>query len=198
MDYLILIDRIEPVPEGLADSLHLKSAGGVLLEEQAAEALGRMLRAAESEGVKIKALSGYRSFEYQAELFRRLVREAEAGGLTHEEAAAEVSRTLAEPGHSEHNCGLAVDLCTPGADDTEDGFYLTPQGRWLCRNAHSYGFILRYPRMKEHLTGYSYEPWHYRYVGAEAASLMKQSGLCLEEFLHFYSDSYYMIPDNKN
>lgn len=190
MDYLMLVDRLNPVPEEVIQNLRFGEAGGVRLERQAASSLDKLLRAAENEGIVIKALSGFRSIEYQQELWDKSISALAARGLSHEEAEEEVSRTLARPGHSEHNCGLAVDLCTPFANDTEEDFYLSPQARWLCRRASSYGFILRYPRMKEHITGIDYEPWHYRYVGAEAALLIRQSGLCLEEFLHFYSDEF--------
>ena len=161
-----------------------------MLERQAAAALRAMLETAKREGVIIKALSGYRSREYQQRLWQQETEKLHSGGLSLAEAERVTARTLARPGHSEHNCGLAVDLCTPKADDTEDGFFLTPQSRWLGKSAHKFGFILRYPRMKEHLTGISYEPWHYRYVGAEAAAIITENGLCLEEFLHFYSDEF--------
>ncbi|MBR4555640.1 MAG: M15 family metallopeptidase [Ruminococcus sp.] len=191
MDYLILIDALHPVPWEVYTSLELKEVSGILLEVQAAEHLGAMLEKARDEGIEIKALSGFRSISYQQGLWERAVARAEAGGMTQPEAVALVSETLAKPRHSEHNCGLAADLCTPAADDTEENFCTTSQGKWLAGNAAEYGFILRYPRMKEHLTGIAYEPWHYRYVGSEAAELIKSSGLCLEEFLHFYSDDFY-------
>lgn len=194
MDYLILIDALNPVP---AEPVQLSEVCGVRLEHQAAEQLKQMLSSAEREGVRIKALSGYRSPEYQQRLWEAEVEKHHLSGLPLPEAERLTARTLARPGHSEHNCGLAVDLCTPDAEDTQDDFFLTPQSRWLCRSAHRYGFILRYPRMKEHLTGIAYEPWHYRYVGAEAASIIRENGLCLEEFLHFYSDFFFSPADSK-
>ena len=190
MDYLMLIDRFYPIPGEVLSGLRFGEAGGVIMEEQAARQLGLMLSKAREDGVAIKALSGYRSPEYQEKLRREDTARRIAEGLSPEEAAAQTDRYLARPLCSEHNSGLAVDLCTPSADDTEDDFFLTPQAKWLCRNAHRFGFILRYPRMKEHITGIAYEPWHYRYVGTEAALLIHQSGLCLEEFLHFYADEF--------
>lgn len=191
MNYLMLADRFHPVSPELEASLRLEDACGVLLEAQAAGELRRLLSAAAEDGVPIKPISGYRSTDYQAELFRRETAEALSKGCTEEEAERQVLRYLARPGESEHNCGLAADLAAPGFEETDPAFGLTGQGKWLRKNAHRFGFILRYPPMKEHLTGIMYEPWHYRYVGIEAADLIFSSGLCLEEFLHFYSDEFY-------
>ena len=85
------------------------------------------------------------------------------------------------PGCSEHNCGLAADLNSPEHTTLDTGFADTAAFRWLCENAEQYGFILRYPKEAESVTGITYEPWHWRYVGAENAALLNQSGLCLED-----------------
>ena len=85
------------------------------------------------------------------------------------------------PGYSEHNCGLAADLNSPEHTTLDTGFADTAAFRWLCENAEQYGFILRYPKEAESVTGITYEPWHWRYVGAENAALLNQSGLCLED-----------------
>lgn len=190
MDYLILVNRFEPAPAGLGDSLTLRRAGGKLFEKQTAEQLGAMLTAAEEQGVKIKVISGYRSEEYQKMLWEKEIAREMCCGADYSDALQKVGRTLALPGRSEHGTGLAADLGTENAEDVEPHFYRTAAGKWLCANAHLFGFILRYPRLKEHITGIDYEPWHYRYVGAEAARLIKESGICLEEFLHFYSDDH--------
>ena len=188
MDYLILVDKFNPVPIGL--DVKLEEVDNKLLEAQACEQCRLMLEKAKSEGVIIKIISGFRTVEYQRMLWNISVKEAICQGIPDAEAEKVVARTLALPGHSEHNTGLAIDFGTENADDVEDDFYKSKQGKWLCNNAAQYGFILRYPRLKEHITGISYEPWHYRYVGTEAAMIIKQSGLCLEEFLHFYSEKY--------
>lgn len=190
MDYLMLVDRFTAVPQELESSLVLEKIQDKLLESQACRQCRALIEAAKKDGVEIKVLSAYRSCDYQQFLWEKSVSQLIGEGLDYPQAVEEVGKTLAKAGHSEHNCGLAVDFSTPQAEDTEDGFYSTRQGKWLCRNAHRYGFILRYPRMKEHITGFSYEPWHYRYVGSEAAEIIRQSGLCLEEFLHFYSEKY--------
>jgi D-alanyl-D-alanine carboxypeptidase len=184
MDYLILVDSIHRLPSDFTPKL--VDIGTAKLEETAAKHCGEMLLAAESEGIIIKILSAYRSPEYQRQLWNRSVAEYAADGLNIMEAEQLTSRYLAKPYHSEHNTGLACDFCSPDWDDTQDDFYRTPQGKWLCKNAAEYGFILRYPRMKEHITGIAYEPWHYRYVGAEHAKIIREQGLTLEEYLYYY------------
>lgn len=190
MNYLMLIDRFSPIPEDFDDWIILDRIQGKFLEKQAKIKCQELLDAAKNDGVDIKILSAYRTIGYQQTLWDESVSKYISCGYTYMEAMSEISKTVALPGHSEHNSGLAVDFSTPDSDDVEDDFYKSAQGRWLCKNAHKYGFILRYPRMKEHLTRIDYEPWHYRYVGAEAAGFIRESGLCLEEFLHFYSENF--------
>ena len=135
--------------------------------------LEKLVAAARAAGVTLRVGSGYRSYATQASLFASYVRR-------HGEAAA--SRFSSRPGHSEHQSGLAVDFA--GADQTcwvDDCFERTAAGKWLAAHAHEYGFILRYPRGKEKITGYQYEPWHFRYVGRELAGALYQSGLTMEE-----------------
>lgn len=192
MNYLILVDKFNNVPVEYADTLRFYEVQGKLFEEQAGKQLERMLTAADSENIKIKVISGYRSPDYQQMLWERSISLEMWSGASYDEAIKKISRTLTYPGSSEHNTGLAVDLGTESADDVEDNFHRSAQGRWLSLNAEKFGFILRYPRMKEQITGIDFEPWHYRYVGGEAAKIISSSGLCLEEFLHFYSDKYLM------
>lgn len=135
--------------------------------------LEKLVAAARAAGITIRVGSGYRSYATQASLFASYVRQ-------HGEAAA--NRFSSRPGHSEHQSGLAVDFA--GADQTcwvDDCFERTAAGKWLAAHAHEYGFILRYPKGKEKITGYQYEPWHFRYVGRELAGALQQSGLTMEE-----------------
>lgn len=172
MDYLMLVDRFNGVPEAFENGLILERIQDKLLESQACRQCRALIEAARRDGVEIKILSAYRSCDYQQALWQKSISQLVGEGMDYAAAVKEVGKTLAKAGHSEHNCGLAVDFSTPQADDTEDDFYASAQGKWLCKNAYRYGFILRYPRMKEHLTGFSYEPWHYRYVGSEAAAFI--------------------------
>ena len=135
--------------------------------------LEKLVAAARAAGVILRVGSGYRSYATQASLFASYARR-------HGEAAA--SRFSSRPGHSEHQSGLAADFA--GADQTcwvDDCFEQTAAGKWLAAHAHEYGFILRYPKGKEKITGYQYEPWHFRYVGRELAGALHQSGLTMEE-----------------
>lgn len=190
MDYLMLVDKFNAVPEHFEKNIDLNEIQGKYLESQACRQCSLLLKEAERSGVVIKIISAYRTKDYQQILWKQSISERMEEGLSLEEAEKEVSKTLAKPGHSEHNAGLAIDFGREESDDVEDDFYKSLQAKWLCKNAARFGFILRYPRLKEHITGISYEPWHYRYVGTEAAQFIKKSGLCLEEFLHFYSEKY--------
>jgi len=139
-------------------------------------------------GIKgeILVTSAYRSYEYQEKLFSKYVSDLVSGGYTAEAAVAEVMRTSARPGSSEHQSGLCVDLIEKGELSLEVTFENTSAFKWLSSNAHRYGFILRYPADKEELTGYSYEPWHYRFVGIDAATVIYEDKICLEEYLVKY------------
>ena len=179
MDYLMLVDRLNPVPEEVIQNLRFGEAGGVRLERQAASSLDKLLRAAENEGIVIKALSGFRSIEYQQELWDKSISALAARGLSHEEAEEEVSRTLARPGHSEHQSGLAIDV-----NMASSYFDNTPEAKWLAEHCNDYGFIIRYKPGKEQYTGYVAESWHIRYLGdVELCKNIEASGLCLEEYL---------------
>lgn len=146
-----------------------------LLRAEAAEAIERLFARAAEEGIALVGVSGYRSYERQREIFA-----AHLADLGEEEA----NRVSARPGQSEHQTGLAIDVSSPEVDGLlVESFGETKAGRWLAQNAPKYGFIIRYPRGKENVTGYLYEPWHLRYVGTEDALAMAELGLTLEEYL---------------
>lgn len=148
-------------------------------DPEALDQLNKMIQAAREEiGKKIFPVSGFRSYDYQKGLYNTYV---ERDG---EEKASTYS---AKPGHSEHQTGLAFDI---GGEDqsfwVNDSFTNTIEAKWLAENAHKYGFILRYPQGKSHITGYKYEPWHFRYVGEEHAAKIYKNDLTLEEYLLEY------------
>lgn len=146
-----------------------------LMRKEAARALERMFAAAKQDEVFLAGVSGYRSYETQQALFGYYVR------TQGEEMARKYS---AEPGHSEHQTGLAMDISgSTGKCAADDCFAETPEARWLAQHAQQYGFIIRYPKGKESITGYNYEPWHVRYVGAAIAQEIATKGLTLEEYL---------------
>ena len=133
-----------------------------------------MLAAAKAKGIKISPISAYRSYSYQKNLYNNYVRNY---------GQARADRFSAKPGHSEHQTGLAYDFGGSNqAHWLEESFAQTAEGKWLYANAHKYGFILRYPKGKESITGYMYEPWHYRYVGSDQAAKIKNSGKTIEEY----------------
>lgn len=187
IDYLILVDKFNPLPDDYTKQILFEEVSGKLFEREAAEHLKKLLGSARNDEVYLKIISGYRTAEYQQMLWENEIRMLMAQGLDYEQAKKETAKTLAPPGGSEHFTGLAVDFGYGDDDDVSYEFDKTAGSKWLLKNAFKFGFILRYPRMKEHLTGISYEPWHYRYVGEKYAGLITDSGICLEEFLHYYS-----------
>lgn len=148
------------------------------------EDLTAMLTAAEAAGTHPIICSSFRTYDYQENLFEnrieRAEREEHLEGIEAEEAAA---FWVAPPGASEHQTGLAVDIVDADYLELDEGQEETAIQQWLMIHCAEYGFILRYPTDKSATTGIGYEPWHYRYVGKEAASAITQSGLCLEEWL---------------
>ena len=136
-----------------------------------------MFNAAKESGLKIIANSSYRSYADQEKLYNDSV---DNEGKDYADTYA------ARPGYSEHQTGLAIDIYVKGYDKTN--FAQSPEAKWLVTNAYLYGFILRYPEGKEYLTGYSYEPWHYRYLGEALAKKVYDSGLTYDEYYAYYLD----------
>lgn len=143
-----------------------------------------MLDAAKDDGVKLGIVSAYRTKSYQQGLFQSDVNSFVKSGFSESAAESKAALTVAPAGYSEHETGLAVDLGYNGKSYLNGSEYEnTPAFAWLSAHCADYGFILRYPKDKESITQYDYEPWHYRYVGVDSAKKIKASGLCLEEYL---------------
>ncbi|WP_051530638.1 M15 family metallopeptidase [Ruminococcus flavefaciens] len=135
----------------------------------------KLSSAAAQEGLNIYLSSGFRSYDYQAQIYNNYcARDGQAAADTYS----------ARPGYSEHQTGLAIDV-----NQIDDSFIGTPEAIWLENHCHEFGFILRYPQGKQDITGYQYESWHIRYVGTDLATQIHASGLTLEEY--FGIDSYY-------
>lgn len=192
-DYLVLANKQTPlgadyVPASLVtlDS-SLTIYGGVKqLEQTAAMALTAMMQEMRAAGyTDIFVTSAYRDYNYQSSLFSTYINREMAAdpSLSYEAARARVLEYSAEPGTSEHQTGLCVDFIALGMTDLDESFASQPVYSWLCDNAYKFGFVLRYPQDKVSTTGYSYEPWHYRFVGQQAAAKMHLSGQCLEEYV---------------
>ncbi|MER2037778.1 MAG: M15 family metallopeptidase [Solibacillus sp.] len=146
-------------------------------EDPAAKAaFEKMAAAAKLEGFELVAFSGFRSYEYQQTLYDRYV---------NRDGKDAADRYSARPGYSEHQTGLAFDIGEKGREDLwlTSEFGESPAGQWLVNNAHQYGFILRYPKGKEDITGFMYESWHFRYLEGDTAKKIHEAGVTLEEYL---------------
>lgn len=182
-DYYFLVNKDNLLPDDYEIETSVVQ-GSYELEIVAAYHCREMIEAAKADGISLKVLSAYRTIEYQRNLFDKNVdQRMNEMGMTYDEAVYDVSVNIAPPGGSEHNAGLAVDIIDVNHWDTYEDFENTPEFKWLSEHCTEYGFVLRYPKGKEDLTGYIYEPWHYRYVGLENAKAVMTSGLCLEELL---------------
>lgn len=147
-----------------------------LVRQEAASALESMFLAGKQVGIELIAVSGYRSYDRQKTIF-----DAEINKVGLEKAALAV----AIPGQSEHQTGLSMDISSKSTNlDLTEEFGETKEGKWLAENAHIYGYILRYPKGKEGITGYQYEPWHFRYVGKTAAEIIYNNKWTLEEYFN--------------
>ena len=181
---MILVSRTHPITEDYP--IETKECGSATainktLQTEAADAFLSMQAAAAKDGVDVRMQSGYRSVSYQKKLYDNKTQYYRDKGLSEAAAREKAAVIVNPPGCSEHNCGLAADLNSPEHTTLDTGFADTAAFRWLCENAEQYGFILRYPKEAESVTGITYEPWHWRYVGPENAALLNQSGLCLED-----------------
>ncbi|GFI55891.1 putative carboxypeptidase YodJ [Clostridiales bacterium] len=143
------------------------------VDDEANAALQKMFSAAKADGITLEIVSGFRSYDRQTQLYNNYVSR---------DGVAAADRYSARAGHSEHQTGLAFDL-----NSLEESFGETKEGKWLKEHCHEYGFIIRYPKEKEEITGYMYEPWHVRYLGEAVAKSVTESGLCLEEYLNVTS-----------
>lgn len=156
---------------------------GYRMDARVAPVMRRMISDAAAQGVQLLVCSAYRPYASQERNFNAKVTEYQAMGYGLEDARAATLRLIAAPGASEHHTGLAADIVTPAYQGLDDGYAETAAAKWLLANAADYGFILRYPREKQQITGIDFEPWHYRYVGEKAAKEIMDAGICLEEYV---------------
>ncbi len=178
---LILINKEHPIPDDYEFEL-ATIKGNIKSDVRVVEHVLAMQRAAKADGIDLMICSPYRSEEKQQKLFEKKVAQYERKGYDHDEAYDLASETVAIPGTSEHQVGLAFDFGVPENQMLDETFADTDGGRWLKKNAERFGFILRYPKGKEEITDIIFEPWHYRYVGTEAAKEINRLGLTLEEY----------------
>ncbi len=179
---LILVNRDYILPDGYKPELApciTDDPDSLKLDSRVAPYYNEMYLAAKADGIELTPISGYRSVERQKNNFERKIQKYIDEGYSKIEATKEAATIILPPGTSEHNAGLAMDICS-----LYESFENTKEFRWLSENAADYGFILRYPEDKQDVTKIIYEPWHWRYVGVDAAKEMKASGQCLEEYLN--------------
>ncbi len=176
----VLVNPSHPLPDGFETAVAGFEGGQV--DARIFDICTAMFADAADDGVKFKLVDAYRSFERQNELYQQKVDSYIAKGYSREDAETQAATITARPNTSEHQTGLALDIVTPSYTKRDKGFAKTDAFKWLDANAQDYGFTLRYKPGKQELTGVIYEPWHWRFVGVEAAQAMKQSAECLEEY----------------
>lgn len=182
--YLVLVNGNLPLAGQPVPALETADeANGIQLETVAAASWHAMAAAAAEQGVSLVLRAGYQDETQQQAVFDACKQQYLEKRLSEEEAAARAKTVVPVPGANEHGTGLALDILAEGYDTLDTGFAGTEAFAWLSAYAAEYGFILRYPETRQAVTGVVFEPWHWRYVGAENARAIAASGLCLEEFL---------------
>ena len=179
---LMLVNKGHPIPENFSvDLTQLKS--GQAIDKRVYTDLQNMMDDARAAGLSPYICSSYRTKEKQTTLYNNQIDKYRRKGYSEEEAKAEAGKWVAIPGTSEHQTGLAVDIVSQSYQLLDQQQERTAEQQWLLKNCYQYGFILRYPSDKSEITGIGYEPWHYRYVGKEAAAEIMKNNICLEEYL---------------
>lgn len=182
---LVLINKQHPIPEDYEFTL-TTITGSMQCDVRIFEDLLLMLQAAKNDNVNLIICSPYRTDASQVSIFERHVRAYMNKGLNYIDSFKLASQEATVPGYSEHQVGLSLDIYTASHMTLDDAYGETEAGRWLAANCSDYGFILRYPKGKEYITSIGYEPWHFRYVGREAAKIIMNEGITLEEFWERY------------
>ena len=187
---LVLINKQHSIPDDYTftfGSIHTQK-GGMRFDERIIPDLLKMLKAAKEDGINLEIRSPYRDMNRQVYLFNKKIKEYMQQGMSYMDAYAVSSRTVTVPGASEHQIGLALDITCDTHIGLTKSFGETEAGKWLAEHGCEYGFIVRYPEGKEYVTGIEYEPWHLRYVGVEAATIITREGITLEEFVASLDD----------
>lgn len=187
---LVLINKQHAIPEDYTftfGSIHT-AKGTMKCDERIIPDLLEMLKAAKEDGINLQICSPYRDMNRQTYLFNKKIKNYMKQEMSYLDAYALTSQAVTVPGASEHQIGLALDIVSDTYSYLNEGFGDTTAGKWLAEHSCEYGFILRYPKGKEYVTGIEYEPWHFRYVGADAAEIIMKEDLTLEEFVDSLED----------
>ena len=178
---MILVNKDHAVDENFAPPETATLANDCVVDSRIAEALTSFAEGAQAEGLPVYLSSGYRDYSTQQYLYNRKISQ----GYSAEEAA----KIVTPPGTSEHQTGLCCDITDYYHDPKTTDLENTETFQWLLAHCQDYGFILRYPEDKQDITQVMYEPWHFRYVGVEAATYIMENNLCLEEFVALYDQA---------
>lgn len=179
---LILVNKQHPIPEDYDFTL-ATIKGSQQCDERIIDDLLAMMQAAKEAGINLRIRSPYRSDARQEYLFGRKINQFMGRGMSYMDAFKLGSQTVQVPNSSEHQIGLALDIVCDYYNDLSQGFGDTGAGMWLKEHCAEFGFIVRYPKGKEYITSVKYEPWHFRYVGVEAAKIIMEKEITLEEFV---------------
>lgn len=177
---LIIVNKDNYLPEGYMPEL--SGVNGYKVDSRIVENVNEMLESAKEDGINLKIDSAFRDNNTQSYLFNKKYNQMKRIYTDAEEAKRIAATKVAIPGSSEHETGLALDILTNSHYVMDAEFGETNEGKWLAENAYKFGFILRYPVGKEEITGIQYEPWHFRYVGYDAALFIKENDITFEEF----------------
>lgn len=180
---LILVNGSYPLDKSYEPESLTTVSENCQVDSRIAADLQQMLDDGKAQGLSMYVTSAYRSYSRQESVFNQSMQERMDQGMTPLEAYEETSIQVAIPGTSEHATGLAVDIISTKYDELDERQGDTEEQKWLMEHCQDYGFILRYPSEKSDITGIIYEPWHYRYVGKDAAKEIMEQGITLEEYL---------------
>lgn len=179
---LLLVNPTNALPEDFSVEL-VELENGMEVDKRIYDDLNAMLIACWADGLEPQVCSAYRTAATQTRLYNNKVSRLRAQGYSRSNAKTEAARWVALPDTSEHQTGMALDLVSADYPNLDMKQANTPEQKWLMEHCWDYGFILRYPADKTKVTGIGYEPWHYRYVGKEAAAAIHKTGDCFEEYL---------------
>lgn len=185
--YLTLVNFENALSKDFAPDELAEVNNGYMADSRITDAAKKMISDAAEEDVHIITISAYRDYEYQQKLYNNKVSRLQTEeGYSVSKAREEAATVVAYPGTSEHQLGLALDLVDASHVELDESQEETDAYKWLKEHCQEYGFIVRYPNGKTDITGIIYEPWHFRYVGQEAAKTIMEKGICLEEYLEDY------------
>lgn len=185
--YLTLVNFEYPLDKNFAPESLGVANNSYETDSRIVDTTKKMIADARKEGVRIVAISAFRDYDYQTELFEnKVIRLQQSKGYSVTKAREEAATVVAYPGTSEHQLGLALDLVDARHVKLDESQENTAAYQWLFQHCAEYGFIVRYPNGKTDITGIIYEPWHFRYVGEEAAKIIMEKEITLEEYLLEY------------